>query len=412
MNTERLSTLQFIDIIYSCQNNGNLIIYDNKDNKIFEEKIYADTSRFMSISISKNIIWETCRLLAPQGFNIIEEKKRDTYFNFYNLKNQYSIQDIIEDKNYKKNINNIHSGITFFVTYKCTYKCPFCWQRSGTVDYTQEKGIHFDVNVVSSVFNKLKPSFIYFTGGEPTLYKNLFLMISKLDPNIKCRITSNLGPSFDVDKFVNLITPDRFEMLMFSYHPSETTLKEFLSKIDKLIENKFTNILVESVLYENDIQHLVEIRPYLLSRNITCRYDKCVLPNKTYKLQHDQEQLAEELLKQGQDNQNEKDIPLRQTGNPFAEKDALILCPAGHKNFHIDPLGDIYTCMSALDRSKIFGKSALPHYCPIGNIQDENFNYLKEPILCWEPFRCSACDYDSLQSGWYFLSNDHPPLPE
>lgn len=404
---------KYIDIIYSSYTSGILNIFSSNNDLVFSTNILEGENKFLSISLPPNTIWTHCRIDGPEGFKIMEIRHRKDFFDFFNLKQQHHTEKIFSTEKYKNCMKTIRSGVTFFVTYHCTYKCPFCWQRHESANYAAQKCKNFDPDLLAKSFNRLLPSFIYFTGGEPTLYKNIFSMINKLDQRIKCRITSNLGPSFDVKKFISLISPDRFEMLMFSYHPSETTKTQFLNKIDTIIANGFTNILVESVLYSDDITDLLDIKDDLISRNIIRRYDPCFLPDgKMHILSPKSTAMAHQLQDQGIQEQSQNDIALRQIGNMFANKSSLILCPAGHKNFHIDPAGDIYPCMSALDRSRLFGKWALPHYQPIGNIQDTDFDYLPEPIICWEAFRCSACDYELLQTGWRFLGECHPPLPE
>jgi len=81
----------------------------------------------------------------------------------------------------------------------------------------------------------------------------------------------------------------------------------------------------------------------------------------------------------------------------------------------IDELGDVYSCMSAVDRSKLFDRLALPHYTPLGNLfQDGGFQMLERPIPCWESFRCSACDFQVLDIGWTKMPETavQLPLPE
>ena len=83
-----------------------------------------------------------------------------------------------------------------------------------------------------------------------------------------------------------------------------------------------------------------------------------------------------------------------------------IFCPAGSLRINVDSTGDAYTCMSAIDRSKLFGDYALPHYKSIGNILDGTFKRLEEPVICWEKFRCSACDYQRVGKYWKEIDSD------
>ena len=109
--------------------------------------------------------------------------------------------------------------------------------------------------------------------------------------------------------------------------------------------------------------------------------------------------------------------PNYSTDYKFAEKTndksrQPIFCPAGWKKINVDFEGNIFTCMSAIDRSKLFHQSAMPHYTPIANIFDKDFELKKEPVICWESFRCSACDYQMLQHAWRpFKNNFNFQLP-
>lgn len=400
----------FFDIIYSSDRNADLIITNN-NLVLYTTKILQGDKNFLTIEIPKNVAFEYCKLQTTSDFHILNISKRTTYFDYNHYNSLYDIENIINSNEYKEKIKNIHAGIIFFITYNCTYNCPFCWQHNPLAEYKKQNKKQFEADILASSFNRLLPKYIYFTGGEPTLYRDLFLLMSKLDPSIKLRITSNFGPSFDIDKFIKYLAPERFESLSFSYHPSEVRQEDFLKKLDQIIKAGFKDIIIESVLYNDDIPRLKSMKSELKARGVTCKYDQCFTTDGTEHSISPENELTIQELK-GATSEAEARNVVEQNGNIYANQDSLILCPAGHKSFHIDPLGDVYICMSALDRSKIFGKYALPHYSPIGNIQDKEFTYLEKPILCWEAFRCSACDYVVLQDYWHFLDREHPPLPE
>jgi hypothetical protein len=90
---------------------------------------------------------------------------------------------------------------------------------------------------------------------------------------------------------------------------------------------------------------------------------------------------------------------------------APIFCPAGSRRVNVDDEGDVYVCMSAIDRSKIFDRLSLPHYAPIGNLFDDQFALLERPILCWESFRCSACDFQVVDPAWTLVPGAAATLP-
>ena len=61
---------------------------------------------------------------------------------------------------------------------------------------------------------------------------------------------------------------------------------------------------------------------------------------------------------------------------PFSETEINRVLDELH--FEDDFEGNIFTCMSAIDRSKLFHQSAMPHYTPIANIFDKDFELKKE----------------------------------
>ncbi len=95
---------------------------------------------------------------------------------------------------------------------------------------------------------------------------------------------------------------------------------------------------------------------------------------------------------------------------------APIWCPAGMLTMHMDPEGQLYTCMLGISNKKLFGKDTMPIYKPIGSIFDDNVQFSKEPVACWESYRCSACDYEYLEAGMTELilsdKSIYLPLPE
>lgn len=400
----------FVDLVYSSPTAGFFTLSRNADDTKLEFPVAAGRGRILCAAFPKKFSFSDFQQEYPEGFVLEKIIHRDDYFDYLHLTEQYPISQLLEDSDYQKTLSTITPNVTFFVTYRCTFKCPFCWQRHDAGKYSTVSPKVFDPDVLATTFNRLKPGSIYFTGGEPTLYKGLYSLISKLDSSIKVTMTSNLGPSFNVDEFIRCVRPEQCLPMGFSFHPSETTDEQYLTNLVRLHDANYP-LYVESVLYGPDIPRLVKMKDKLVEYGIDCRYDRCTLPDgKMHVLTDEQEEMVRYLQGAPADDASKPAMaPLR---NIMEEKQGTILCPAGHKNFHIDPLGDVYCCMSALDRSRLFSPYALPHYAPIGNIMDPDFNYLEQPIYCWEAFRCSACDFMRLQTGWKFLSEERPFLPE
>jgi hypothetical protein len=178
----------------------------------------------------------------------------------------------------------------------------------------------------------------------------------------------------------------RFRTLAFSYHPSETSESSFLKKLDQILQRDFSSVLIVFVLYDQDIQAIESMFGQLGMRNVGVSISRCTLPGgREYRLSDTNEQLAAKLIDEARViNAAKNQLPAVTT--ELRAYRGVILCPTGYKNFHIEPDGNVYTCMSALDRSKIFGQWALPHYQPIGNITDPKFTYLENPFFAGKVF--------------------------
>lgn len=111
------------------------------------------------------------------------------------------------------------------------------------------------------------------------------------------------------------------------------------------------------------------------------------------------------LLRPGQ----KKDAKIARKGKP-------IWCPAGVMSMHVDPEGDVYPCMIAINNMKLFGKDTMPIYKKMGNIIKDGHSVLREePHICWESYRCSACDYILLANGMSDMALTREvflPIPE
>lgn len=359
---------------------------------------------------------------------------RRDYYDFLGLRSS-KLYDKKSRENEEKTVGaskNIDLCFQWFVTWKCNHRCPYCWQETKFDVYRRGKKHEIPPELWADKFNELSPKVLYFTGGEPSLYKGLPNLIAALNEEIKLMMTSNLGPSFNIENFIQFVKPDRFKELSFSLHPTQIDIDLFFNKLAMLLEKGYRNLLVEMVLYRANIPFAKSVLNRCKQLGIPVRFDPYVpsgrgahpLSKKDIKLMkywivrlrlHHGSivTLAQSLFMKLM-----KYWIVRSTEHTEKEKPPVgkmpIYCPAGSRRINIDEEGNVYTCMSAIDRSKIFGPLSLPHYAPIGNIFSDDFQLLDKPVICWESFRCSACDFQDLDCAWTrFCSEDIKlPLPE
>lgn len=273
-------------------------------------------------------------------------------------------------------------------------------------------------------FQRLKPRELFLTGGEPTLYKQLPEFIGLLPHDIELVMHSNFGRSFSVDRFLEHVAPDRFRELVLSLHPTQIEPAEYFAKLGRLHAAGYRGLMVEMVLYPQNLPVAGEAFERCRELGISLRFDPYV-PAVHDPVGRDAALMAEMRGWVDKAAAHTKDLGAVRgwnfdrpqfwevKGQPELAGRSPIFCPAGSQRVNVDELGDVYTCMSAIDRSKLFDRLALPHYAPTGNIFSKDFQFLDRPILCWESFRCSSCDFQSLDSAWTKSPCESSlPLPE
>lgn len=217
-------------------------------------------------------------------------------------------------------------------------------------------------------------------------------------------MTSNLGRTFILEEWFSKVQPDSIKCVTFSFHPTQVSWEEFQDKIEKFCDHYGPEKTgVELVLHEDQEGYLEPVVDLSRRLNLqTVHLDEyCQQPAK-YPLQPGKGPACSPAVRN-------RLIDLRPQDN---QSRTPRYCPAGMTRFNIDPVGDVYACMSAIDRSKMFGQHTLPHYAPLGNIFT-GFTARKDPLLCWETFRCSRCDADHISKAWQPHGHKYKlPIPE
>lgn len=408
---------QYIDIVYAL-----------RDPKVSDIKIVELTSGKeetfrVSYGDPRTISYEASsigslelEILKGRGvdLDIISLVNRNNKHDYLNL----SDSPHVDKENYFANKRSVEQAmltarphIQWFVTWKCNYKCSYCWQEEAHEVYRHTNNNKYSPENWAAAFNKLNPHELYFTGGEPTIYKKLPELISLLNPDIKLRMTSNFGPTFNLDRWKE-VPPNRVA-IDASLHPTQVDVDAFIAKVVQYTEEYGSESFgIELVKHPDNLKivHEAGLVDFCKQRGIKLTLDDYVSVFE----EDDQDGMEKDLYQQivqiksviplDFDSLTEKtkipdDCSLK-LGKASDKSRLPVFCPAGSLRINVDAFADVYTCMSAIDRSKMFGTYGLPHYKPIGNLLDPSFKLLSEPVICWESFRCSACDSCFVSKFW------------
>jgi hypothetical protein len=409
----------YIDIVYMLHNGIISTLKIKLPSKVVDYKIFSGGKRNICIKLSPDDVKDgSCKIQIlkkeEDNINIINVMNRVDYYDFLTLKSSEYYDD-----NSKKNeslvlekAKNIPLYIKWFANWKCTFKCNYCKQEILNFLYRNHELNTIPPEKWINAFNKLQPNSLFITGGEPTLYKDLKTVVKEIDPNTMLYLTTNFGPTFKLGDWIDL--KSRFSEIFISFHPTQwSSPDDFFNKASEFIRQcNPEKIRIELVKNKNNLSIVPEDKflEFCNTNKVGYILDTDILTNKSpyIDLNFESSKYVPVNLDYTSQTYNFDETSKDKTRFP-------VYCVAGWKNIVVDCMGDIYTCLSALDRSKFFGKHALPHYSPIENIFNEGFKLNSKAILCWESFRCDTCDMRYLNNSWIHFNNKLEvalPLPE
>ena len=443
---------RYIDVVYQLARPSvsKILIRDTDSGKEDEFSVVNGGDRMICYETDSE---ESCNFeiyTEPNAdISIRSVVNRKDYHDFLGLSEHVSEKDHWK---YDELQQKDELSIQWFLTWKCNYTCGYCWQEVSKELYRYSKWERMDPTIWAEAFNKLKPHALYFTGGEPTLYKNLPDLISMLDKKAILSITTNFGPTFNLNKWREKVKPGRVTGFWASFHPTQLKdADEFFRKADDYISHYGNEGFgLEIVLHKENLGYKDRFIDFCQSRKIQYSVDPFVPQyaedtggmtdtknlteqddNNRAEKRYDRLPVVQETAGLARErvcdiNSSRKvDFSKRVTtpidldlklDNTTEDRGRLpVFCPAGTSRINVDMRGDAYTCMSAIDRGKLFKPHSLPHYKTIGNILDEDFKLMDKPVMCWESFRCSACDFEMVDYFWEPINdnfNYQLPLPE
>lgn len=418
----------YLDLVYEAQGSQAYPIEFKISRYSLTPQVLYGGLRLFALQIPLSLVKENQSIEFETKAHI-EFKEcllRDGYYDFLGLKTRAR-----QDPDYQAREDSLclasrkdGLSIRWFVTWRCPFRCPYCWQEAQAPLYRGSTAGDETIpaELWAKKLNALNPQRINFTGGEPFAYKDLLRVIELLDRRITLTISTNLSRLFDPEAFSRRIAPRRFAAIVFSFHPTQDSPDNFFNRLEFLAKAKIRNLAVEMVLAPQNLPFAELLLRKCKALNIPLALDPCVTEDKNpiYAEPGYIEMVGQYREAAQAQNKSLKRRTfeiftskaegllgfLRGAGHSSDFGKIPILCQAGSNSITLDYKGDAYVCMSAIDRSRRFGRYSLPHYLPIGNIFDERFRLLEKPLVCWESFRCSACDYGELALRWEKVFKD------
>ena len=222
------------------------------------------------------------------------------------------------------------------LTWRCQNQCSYCWEvlmgrNNGGKPYNAEEQ---DWETWLNVLNRLPPSVLDLSGGEPTLLEGFDRLVRGLDGKHLIALSTNLRGNA-VHKIRSC--ESRFFGINCSWHRDQgLSLETFTKRVVELMSEGFP-------VSVNIVEHLDSV-----------------------------DSAAVELL-------NDLNVPVHISPfeNPLelCETDLTLKCNAGLNTFCVDPCGDVYRCLTWFRYSgRRFGY--------LGNMFKGTFSPLSEIAIC------------------------------
>lgn len=266
----------------------------------------------------------------------------------------------------------------WFLTMKCTNYCPYCWERQRQKRGEFTPGDFKDHTLWVEAWNRLKPSCLDITGGEPFLQPNFVDMVNGFDKDIRFAITTNL--KHDITEFVEKVNPSRVISITASYHPSSDLSKDmFLGKC-LLLRNRGIAVTVNFVTYPEQMWLAPLLAQEFRVFGLNFHVDPYADTGANFKYTDKEKWYLSQLI--GEDRKNF-----------LGEEQRTVACSGGAEHISVQPNGDAYRCING----KIYGDDEkLLEKGYVGNILDKNFKLHSKKYQCTMYHKCAGCDRDKV----------------
>ncbi len=142
-----------------------------------------------------------------------------------------------------------------FLTSKCNLNCPYCFASEFVNKEFSEISFDNFLKIVDFI-KKGGQTRIGLIGGEPTLYPLLSKVLEFLNKDEHFKLVTLYSNGLEIDKFVDYITNDKFELLVNVNSPQNLGSRyEKLSKNIELLKSKNINFVLGINIYEENMDY-------------------------------------------------------------------------------------------------------------------------------------------------------------
>lgn len=269
-------------------------------------------------------------------------------------------------------LNNNIFEITWLPLWDCNFRCRYClgWYNTNALKFQPLNTIikMWDI-FLGKIMNSETDVNLTISGGEPTIYPNIFQFLQHLInkyPNIHVSLCTNL--SFNAVEFLKFNFQDNRIALNATFHPSCMSTENFVENL--ILLKKY--IPYGTVNFVADETNLKKQQDFIKSIN-DCGIKLNPLFFKSFRHEQETEYGNLEVLNSEDEINLVKKIKSEQNldssdyestkQSSFGKK-----CTAGYRYIQIFPNGNIRKC--SMDSTYL------------GNIFDEDLNLYQEPQRC------------------------------
>ena len=344
--------------------NQDVVIVNNK----YEDTIFIYDRKKHIKSIINDDMFEILRFIY-ENEGITTEQLLKTYSGLDDIIDQLLSLEILKEEKQKrchniKEITNLDTARLFVeLTDKCNLRCKHCYG-----DFKIENSTTLNIDKIDNLINQAIKLNVYqfdLTGGEPLLYKDLELLLSKLyDSGMLVTIFTNLAIKSDkiiklFDKYcVKKIITSIDSNISKNHDEFRGMIGAFNNTVENIKKIKKTSIeiSINTMVGSHNEKDISDTILFLKELDVPCVLD-AIIPNGRAN------KLSEDTLKSVQvihDLYNRKDINVELK---------ITDCGVGKRFLYVKSNGNVVLCPSLTAKEFKFG-----------NVNNKTFNLLK----CWK----------------------------
>jgi len=270
---------------------------------------------------------------------------------------------------------NLRMKFAWDIHYKCNFRCPYCWfykewarmGRRSLYLSPKEWMVHW-----RRIYDRYGKSRIEIVGGEPFIYPNFIELVKMLSSLHSIKITTNL--SGNIERFAQEVNPELVD-LDLNFHVLFIDLETVLKKALLLKKAGFKGGICY-LAYPPQMHKIRFLSEVFRKEGINFALAAFWGEHNGKKYPQAYTEEEKEMMRQYLG-----DID-RVAYHLDAQSPKGRLCNAGYRYADIQADGNVVRCSALGNKS-------------IGNITDEEFQLLENPLPC-EAEACSSNEYDNL----------------